>query len=174
MGNLISFAQQQLIRKISDNNQRKFDIISGEVEEYEIDKLLGSQLYQLVKTNQTTYSDLLNETEFERSDGTTIKHKGLIYVIAYLVYAQYVMESDVADTFSGMVNKNLPNSQALSTGRIKELNQRYREIAFNAFVLIKEYLDIKSATEDKYSLWNSHASKRINKPKFYGIKSTKL
>lgn len=171
MSKLISWAKMQEVRRVSDNNSKRFELISQEVEDLELSKLLGAKLYQQVSDDPEMYSDLLDATGFTRCDGTTIKHKGLHYVICYLIYAQYILESDVADTFSGMVSKNLPNSQPLSTGRLKELNQHYREIAFNAFALISEYLNTKT-DEAKYAEWCSSNSSRVRKPIFYGIKKT--
>jgi len=168
---LLSYAQQQTIRPITTNNQNKYAQLAAEVESLEVDKLLGSAFYQAVSAFPASYTDLLDAKEFIRSDDTKITHKGLRYVIAYLNYAKYIGESYVVDTFTGFVQKTRPDSERISSGDIKRLQQENREIAFNAFVLIAEYLDLN---KDIYTLWTTNSNKRTYMPKFYGVKNTIL
>lgn len=169
MALLLSFNTQQAIKPISANNESKYAQLAAEVESLEVDKLLGYAFYQAVSTTPANYSDLLNATEFVDCNGNTVKHRGLLYVIAYLNYAKYIGESYVADTFSGFVQKNRPDSERISSGDIKRLQQENREIAFNAFELIRMYLN---KNKDTYPLWNCNSDKKTYKPKFYGIKKT--
>jgi hypothetical protein len=167
---ILSFSQQQTIKPISGSNENKYSQLTNEVESLEIDQLLGSQFYQAVAADPDSYDDLLNETEFTRADDTTIKHRGLRYVIAYLNYAKYVGDN-YFDTFSGFTKKSTPDSEPISAGEIKRLKQENREIAFNAFILIKEYLDLNT---DIYTLWNCTSNKRPKRQMFYGVKNTTL
>jgi hypothetical protein len=171
MSLLLTFDKQQSIKPISANNAGKYPQIATEVESLEVDKLLGSAFYQTVSAAPADYAALLNETEFTRQDKTKIKHKGLLYVIAYLNYAKYIGESYVVDTFSGFVQKTRPDSERISSGDIKRLQQENREIAFNAFELIREYLNLNKTT---YPLWDRTSDKKVRKPNFYGVKNTIL
>lgn len=169
MALLLSYSQQQAIRPISSNNESKYAQMAAEVESLEVDKLLGSAFYQDVVDNPDEYADLLGEYEFTRADQTTIKHRGLRYVIAYLNYSKYIGESYITDSFSGMVQKLRPDSEHISSGDIKRLQQQYREIAFNAFNLIREFLDLN---KDTYTLWDCNSDKKMRRPNFYSLKNT--
>jgi hypothetical protein len=170
---LLSFSEQQLIRPMSTYNStntqavNRYKQLAYEVECYEIDKLLGSAFYQDISKNPANYTDLLNGCLFVDRSDNTIEHRGLKYVIAYLNYAKYIGDSYVNDTFTGLVQKTRPDSERISTGDIKRLQQEYREIAFNAFDLIREYLYLDPET---YPLWKNERKKdmKTNK-KFYGV-----
>lgn len=153
------------------NNESKYAQLAAEVESLEVDKLLGPAFYQAVVAAPADYVEMLDAFEFSRANESLITHKGLRYVIAYLNYAKYIGESYVIDTFTGFVQKNRPDSERISSGDIKRLQQENREIAFNAFVLIKEYLDLNTET---YTLWTSDSNKRVQRPKFYALKNTEL
>lgn len=173
MALLLTWAQQQAIKPFSANNESKYAQLATEVESLEVDKLLGPALYQDIAASPTDedYVKILDAFEFERADGKFITHRGLRYVIAYLNFAKYIGESYVADTFTGFVQKIRPDSERISSGDIKRLQQENREIAFNAFSLIKEYLDLNA---DTYELWTCQSGKRVNGPKFYTVKNTRL
>lgn len=171
MALLLTYEQQKNIKPISENNKKKYSQLAKEVESLEIDKLLGSAFYQAVSESPADYTELLDETEFENSQGQTIKHRGLRYVIAYLNYAKYAGGSSFIDTATGFKKKSISESELLSTGEIKRLQQENREIAFNAFSLIREYLNLNRKA---YPLWGRNSDKKTCKPKFYGIKKTIL
>jgi hypothetical protein len=137
MALLLNFNAQQAIKPMSANNQDRYYQIANEVESLEIDKLLGSAFYQDVSAHPSNYADLLNGKEFEDNYKNKVTHKGLLYVIAYLNFAKYIGESFVFDTYSGFVQKNRPDSERISTGDLKRLQLENREIAFNAFELIR-------------------------------------
>jgi hypothetical protein len=169
MAPLLSFSAQQAIKPISANNESKYAQLAAEVESLEVDKLLGYAFYQAISLAPNNYGDILNATEFVDNNGNTVKHRGLLYVIAYLNYAKYIGESYVVDTYSGFVQKNRPDSERISSGDIKRLQQENREIAFNAFELIRMFLN---KNRDVYPLWNQTSDVKTYKPKFYGIKKT--
>lgn len=169
MALLVTYEQQQEIKPISGNNKDKYSLLAAEVESLEIDKLLGSAFYQDVSANPVNYQGLLEGCEFTNPQKQTIKHKGLRYVIAYLNYAKYIGSSYIFDTFSGFRKKSTPDSEPISSGDIKRLQQENREIAFNAFSLIREYLNLN---RKDYPLWGNSSDKKTYKPRFYGIKNT--
>jgi hypothetical protein len=169
MSLLVSFEEQNDIKPMSINNKAKYEQIASEVESLELDKLLGYAFYQAVSATPTNYTNLLDGCSFEDYHGNTVTHKGLRYVLKYLNYAKYIGEANVFDTYTGMVQKTRQDSESLSVGQIKNLQQESREIAFNAFALIRIYLNKNSTT---YPLWNCQSDKKISKPVFYGVKNT--
>lgn len=169
MALLLKLSEQQNIKPLTANNEGKYNQLASEVESLDIDKLLGSAFYQAVSASPSSYSDLLNGATFEDNYGNTVTHKGLKYVIAFLNYAKYIGESYVFDTYSGFVQKNRPDSERISSGDIKRLQQENREIAFNAFELIRLFLNKNKET---YPLWNCGSDKKTYKPIFYGVKKT--
>lgn len=169
MSLLLKLSEQQTIRPFSTNNEKDYNQLATEVESLELDKLLGYAFYQAVSAAPLSYADLLNGCSFVDCDGNTVSHRGLKYVLAYLNYAKYIGESYVKDTYSGFVQKTRPDSERISSGDIKRLQLENREIAFNAFELIRTYLNKNNET---YPLWNTTSDKRTYRPNFYGIKNT--
>lgn len=175
MSLLLSFEEQNDIKPISLNNKAKYEQIAAEVESLELDKLLGYAFYQAVSATPANYTDLLNGTEFTDKNKNVVRHKGLKYVLCYLNYAAYIGQANVFDTFSGMVQKTRQDSESLSLGQTKNLQQEAREIAFNAFELIRMFLNKGNENEPKqFPLWNNTSDRKIYKPIFYGVKKTFL
>ena len=171
---LLTFDQQKAIKPIGGLNssnsvaQAKYEQLAAEVESLEIDQLLGSKLYQLISANPEIYADLLDGSTFEDCQGDNVTHKGLRYVIAYLNYAKWVGESYLNDTWTGITQKTRPDSERISSGDIKRIKQEMREIAFNAFTLVKNYIEQNPEFTD---YWNVTKSRRIKLPQFNGIKN---
>ena len=168
---LITYSQQQTIKAISANNQSKYAQIATEVEETELRDLLGVALLQDIQDNPKSTQNvaLLSEYEFEDCNGNNVKHKGLRYVLAYLIYAKYIGQSFVNDTFTGFVQKNRPDSELVSDGTIKRLQIENRKIALTEWDLIKEYLNLNC---DTYTLWISSESKKPHLPKMTFLRNT--
>ena len=143
---LLTYSQQQAIKPISANNQSKFAQMETEVENSKFRDLLGLPLLQDLQNNpDSTENKLLLEGDtFVNCQGFEVKHKGLYYVLAFLVYEKYVGESFVADTFTGMVQKVRQDSEQLHEGSIKRLQNNAMAIALSEFELIKEYLISKN------------------------------
>jgi hypothetical protein len=177
---IITLSQQQAIKQISPNwaNTAKltggvtnFDQLSNEVENKELNTLLGLEFYQWILANFTDANVLLllNGTTYTNNAGNSITFKGLLYVLAYLNFSEYVVESHISDTFTGMKKKNTAESEHLSLGEIKNIQNRNRGIALQEFEVIKDYLDVNYLT---YTLWKPCKSNKISKPYIYGIKKT--
>ncbi|MCK9577381.1 MAG: hypothetical protein M0R51_15865 [Clostridia bacterium] len=163
---IISYDKQQAIKPVSLNNQSIFEQIAKETEMLELSALLGIAFYQEIDNNKEKYSEILNATTFVNSQGYNITHQGLYYVIAYLVFAKYIANSYVNDTFSGFVKKNLQNSEHLNEGERRRLQYEYRSIALTAFETIKEYLTLKNTD---YPLWGCKVGTTGSLPKFYTV-----
>lgn len=166
MAALLSWAQQLTFKPISSNNQTKFEQIEKEVENKELRRLLGVAFLQAIQTTPDDYTDLLDEFEFEDANGDTIKHKGLRYVIAYMVFSRYLGESFIVDSFTGFVQKTRQDSEQLSEGSIRRIQEENRTLALSEWQIIKEYLDLNS---DEYDLWKG-TYRKTYRPRIYGIR----
>jgi hypothetical protein len=173
MSTLLTLVQQQSIKPISQNNTAKYEQLATEVQNKDLRDLLGIALYQDVVANPTSTQNLnlLNGASFVNSENYTISHQGLRFVLAYLNHVKYIGESFVNDTFTGFVQKNRPDSESMTEGAIKRLQQESKDIALSEWDIIKQYLD---ANYTIYTLWNSNNSKKIYRPKFTGLRNTQL
>jgi len=171
MALLLSYSQQQAIKKISANNQSKYDQLAAEVEENELRKLLGVALLQDVQDNPTTAENvvLLDGGTFTDCDENEIRFRGVRYILAYLNYSRYIGESFVNDTFTGMVQKTRADAELLSEGTMKRLQNENREIALAEWDLVKKFLD---AEYESYPLWNSNKTKKPFTPRLFGVRKT--
>lgn len=168
---LLPFSQQQAIKKISANNEAKYEQLADEVEEIELKRLLGIALLQNVQKNPLISENvkLLDGTDFVDRNGNTISHKGLRWVLAYMNYSKYLGESFVNDTFTGMVHKKRPDSELISEGATKRLQLVNRQLALIEWEIIKEYLDLNSS---EFPLWNCTKSRKPYTPRFTGVRKT--
>lgn len=180
MAPLLSLAQQQAIKTISPNwanavkatgGTTNYDQLALEVEENDLQKLLGAALLQDIQDNPTEPRNvtLLDGGTFEDCNGNTIKFKGLRYVLAYMNYSQQILESDVADTFTGFVKKNRNEADHLSFGEKKQLMINAREKAMTQWELVKQFLTDNTST---YTLWYCGQSRKPYRPKLTGIRKT--
>lgn len=168
---LLTFSQQQAIKAISANNEVKYAQLEKEVEDSDLRDLLGVALLQDLQDNPTDENNvkLLDEYSFEDCNGNTVKHKGLRYVLAYLIYARYIGSSFVNDTFTGFMVKTRTDSELINEGTIKRLQNENRKLALTEWDLIKEYLNLNC---DTYTLWISSESKKPTLPKFTFLRKT--
>ena len=177
---LLTLIQQQAIKPISPNwavqskatgGVDNFTQLEIEVEQNEMSKLLGPALLLDIQATPTDdkYVDLLDGKTFQNCLDQTVQFHGIRYQIAYMNYSEYIPTSQIADTFSGMVQKNRQETQPISQGTIKQQQARVREIALTDFEVMKVFLNENSTT---YPLWNCGKTKKIYKPKFTPIKKT--
>jgi hypothetical protein len=168
---LLTFSQQQAIKKISENNQGDYDQLATEVEEKELIDLLGVALLQDLQDNPANANNikLLDGSTFEDCNGNTIKQKGVRWMLAYMNFSEYLGTSFAKDTFSGYVKKVRQDSEQLSEGAIKRLQQSNREIALTQWSLIKSFLNENSSD---YPLWIVSESSQPYTPKIRGVRKT--
>jgi len=172
MALLLTLAQQQAVKKISENNAVKYNQLAIEVEDVELRDLLGTALLQDLQANPTSEANikLLDAYEFTDCNNNNVTHKGLRYVLAYFNYAKYVGSSFIADTFSGFRQKITPESESIGEGTMKRLQLENNKIAMRSWELIKEYLDLNYTN---YPSWNCTKSKNPTMPKFSFVRKTK-
>lgn len=170
MALLLSYSQQQAIKKISANNQAKYDQLAAEVEENELRSLLGVLLLQDLQNNPDSVANtaLLNGGTYT-SGSNTIRFKGVRYILAYLNYSRYIGESFVNDTFTGMVQKTRPDAELLSEGTMKRLQAENRQIAMAEWELTQGFLTANATT---YTLWNCSGTRKPFTPRIYGVRKT--
>lgn len=168
---LVTFSEQQLIVPLSVHYERYYEQLANETEYNEIRELLGAEFLQDVENNPTTPDNvlLLNGANYTRPNGNNYIHKGLKYVISYLIYSNYIQTSDIKDTFSGFVQKNTDESTPAPYGRLKDRINYYRNLALNEFNYVKEFLDVNKLN---YPLWNQCETKTPYKPKYKFMKNT--
>lgn len=177
---LITLSQQNNIKAISQTWANKFKVQGGktnfeqlleEVENTELSNMLGSALLYDVQQNPTdaNYLLLLNGTTFEDCNGNTIKFFGIRHQLAYMVYVRYLEESGVTDTFTGVVQKNRNETEPVSVGKLKNIQQRHKDIIFKDFNTMKIYLNDNT---DIYTLWDCSETKKIYRPKIMSIRKT--
>lgn len=164
---LLTFAQQKAIKPISKNNEQFYSQLIADTEAMYLARILGATFAQRVQATPLDYADLLDGSSFVWC-GETITHKGLRYVLAYYAYSEYVKNSDVADTFTGMVQQNRAEATHLSTGRINALRDSALQIADQALELVKAYLTVNSAL---YPLWNCANTSKAHAPKLKEIRT---
>ena len=126
--------EQQMIRPIDSNNYSKFEMLQREVENNDLQLYLGFEFYQelqrdlLLPLNERKYTALLNGGYYT-SNGVQYRFSGLKNVCAYLLYARYIRQSYLQDTFSGFVQHTGNDFQRASSAELQNQEARYKEIA---------------------------------------------
>ena len=130
MGKIITTVKLCEIKPVSQNNIPLLNQLIVETEEVKIRQLLGCEVYEKI-TEEISLNNI-------SSDLQHILDQGLYHCITYMVYARYVQESMLVDTFTGMVTKNRPDSQVASSGAIKNVANEYSNMAMFYFNLVKD------------------------------------
>lgn len=137
---LWTLADQQRIKPIEGNNiSTRFEQLRREVELNDIQKYLGFEFYQELLRNPSQYALLINGGSYT-DNGYIYQFSGLKYVCAYLLYARYVRESAINDTFSGLVVHTTEGMQRISGGELQNISNRYAEIAGTTWDECQRYL----------------------------------
>jgi hypothetical protein len=136
---LWTLVEQQAIKPLNSNNTGLFAQLQTEVECNDLVKYLGFEFYQDLKRNPTTYTTLLAGGTYT-VNGVTYTFDGLKHVCAYLLYARYVEQSYIQDTFSGFVQHTGENFRQISGAEMKNRAAAFREIAGTLWDECKNYL----------------------------------
>ena len=171
MESILTLAQQQANKPISEKNAAKFNQLREETIRKDLTDLLGAALIDAIVKSPTEsrFVNLLDAKEYEDSSGYTRRHLGLRFVLSYFLYARYIGMSDVADTYTGLVRKNRTESESLSDGRVKMLQNDARDIALTQFNSIKEYMT-ENITE--YPEWHCDTNRKTFKPQVTTLRKT--
>jgi hypothetical protein len=179
---LLTLVQQNQIKPISQNwaNSAKetggttnFVQIEDEVENLELRKLLGDALLYDIQQNPTDakYVDLLDGTNYQNCNDDTVEFQGIRYQLAHMVFAQYMLESKLSDTYTGYVKKSRNESENLTQGELNNYKKRYQEIALSDFQIMKGFLDENT---DIYDLWECANVKKPYTPRIRTVRKTAL
>ena len=141
MATILSYEIIQNYKPCSLNNKPRITQIIKEVEKLEIAKTFGVEVYNQLVTDANTSP--------MEEDVQAILEGGLYEAISYFVYAQYVIESQVADTFTGMVTKNRPDSENVQIGTLKNMQTHAREIASFALEQVRCQIEQKYCTREQ-------------------------
>jgi len=134
-----TLAEQQAIKPLDNNNLKLFPQLQLEVEANDIVKYLGFEFYQELKRTPTDYTLLLSGGTYTWQ---TLEYSfnGLKYVFAFLLFARYIRQSYIQDTFSGFVVHTQENAQRLSAVEIANQESRMLEIAATEWDACTKYL----------------------------------
>jgi len=160
---LLTFAKQQEIKPISANNEKRYVQIQAEAEEYYLIKLIGAALLQKIQAEPTAYADLLNGSEFDYC-GENIRHKGLLYVLAYFTFSKYVFEIGITDTFTGFASKERAEASNAREGELQRISSSAKKMAYQAWTLVEAFI--------KATYSSAPSSEKIGVPWMVGVKRT--
>ena len=130
MGKIITTAKLCEIKPVSQNNIPLLNQLINETEEVKIRQLLGCEIFDKI-TDEISRNSI-------SADLQHILDQGLYHCVTYMVYARYIQESMLIDTFTGFVTKNRPDSQVASAGAIKNVANEYSNMAIFYFNLVKD------------------------------------
>lgn len=130
MGKIITTTKLCEIKPTSQNNIPLLNQLIVETEEVKIRQLLGCEIYDAI-TEEISSNSISEQLQH-------ILNQGLYHCITYMVYARYIQESMLVDTFTGMVTKVRPDSQVASSGAIKNVANEYATMAMFYFNLVKD------------------------------------
>lgn len=119
---ILSYEEYQRIKPTTVNDKVRVETFISEVENYELVQMLG---------DVNIYNQLLEDSQSEHKPTyfQNIYNNGLSQCIAYLVYAKWMKESGVIDTFSGPKSKNSDYSSNAAFGQVKNISNEYKEMA---------------------------------------------
>lgn len=139
MDDILSFDHQQDIKPCSVNNLEEWTQFRNEVVRSELRRLLGPVMAANITAAPENFTALL-EGDTLKYCGSEITHAGLRFVLAYMVYARYVTEQHLKDTFTGIVKKSRSEAESAGEGELRRLERGALQIANDEFVLIDLYL----------------------------------
>lgn len=139
MDDMLSFDHQQEIKPCSANNLEEWMQFRNEVVRSELRRLLGPVMAANITAAPENFTALLEGDTLEYC-GSEITHAGLRFVLAYMVYARYVTEQHLKDTFTGVVKKSRSEAESAGDGELRRLERGALQIANDEFVLVDLYL----------------------------------
>lgn len=169
MTNLITVEEFTTLRNIS----KKVDIAKVNesialAQQSDLFDTLGGFYYDLLKNvAETSYSDLLNGSEFEY-EGETYFHVGIKSFLADLVFARYIYNINVNLTPFGAQQKFTQDSTGIDRNVIKDLSKQAQIDGSIKFKIIQKYLLSKPNVFSRYCKGQS------NDTGFGGVKISKL
>lgn len=162
---ILSYNKLQSIKPCSQNNKALIEQLIKETETFKIQKLLGTCVYNKI-VDEIKSGNISEELQ-------SILDNGLYACIAYAVYARYIQESMLVDTFTGVVSKVRSDSQTASTGALKNVANEYSDMSMYSFSLVKDAI-MKKYGETRNSIDLNKFSEIQGIRKKVGISSKKI
>lgn len=115
--------------------------------------LLGFNFYSSIIQDPSTPAmvALLDGGTYEFI-GRQFFNPGIKVVLANYAYPRYVMANAQKDTPFGMVQKQMQESEAISTARLKEIGKEHKQVAYQYWAQVQLFLDRNTET---YEHWLS-------------------
>ena len=139
MDDILSFDHQQAVKPCSVNNVEEWTQFRNEVVRSELKRLLGPVMAARITDTPEKFTALLEGATLMYC-GNKVAHEGLRFVLAYMVYARYVTEQHLKDTFTGIVKKSRSEAESAGEGELRRLERGALQIANDEFALIDMYL----------------------------------
>ena len=153
---IISRQQIQIYKQLSKSVYNdKLDQIILETQFQDLRPLLGERFFNDIlneESNSTgAYDDLLDGSTYTYNN-ITYTNYGLRCVLANYIYARYTMFGDVIDNSFGQTMKmNVNESVPVSASIKKSLYQMNRDLAYNYWLNVRDFLMRNPST---YTLFN--------------------
>lgn len=177
---LLSITQQQNIKPISPNwagaakvsgGKSNFDQLAEEIEDGKlVDKIGFRFLQDLRDAENSEPNDFLMLGGVYMHNNIEHRIKGLNYVLAYMIYSEYVRASALNDSFTGLVRKSRNESETAKAGDVKAEQLNAQQLAIKEFKNIELYLN---CNVDLYPLWRCTTPKKIYTYQMKGLRKTK-
>ncbi len=122
--------------------ESEFNNFIREAQQFELKKIMPTQLYYDVIANPTQYNELLNEGGYE-CNGVTYHHSGLKAVLAQFTYAIYLLKGNMQDTSFGVVVKQNNFSDPADYKERKDWHTRHIQQGNELYEEVKKYIECK-------------------------------
>ncbi len=133
---------EQYFQIARGRKESEFNNFIREAQQFELKKIMPTQLYYDVVANPTKYQDLLNEGSYE-CGGVGYHHSGLKAVLVQFTYALYLLKSNLQDTSYNVVVKQDNYSNPAEYKERKDWYTRHIQQGNELYEEIKKYIDCK-------------------------------
>jgi hypothetical protein len=153
---IISRQQIQIYKQLSKSvYDDKLNQIILETQFQDLRPLLGERFFNdilnKVEASSTDYDDLLDGNTYTYQ-GITYTNYGLRCVLSNYIYARYTIFGDIIDnSFGQSIKMNVNESQPVSASIKKSLYQMNRDLAYNYWLNVRDYIVRNNTTYDLYN-----------------------
>ena len=130
-------ARYKQIAKTPHDDKLNEQIIDAQL--LDVQPLIGESLFNKILAAPLAYADLMDGGIYEH-DGISYTNYGLKMVLAYFIYARYIMFASAIDTPFSVVEKLNDNSRPLEASAKKTIYTLNREAAQQVWDNVRNYL----------------------------------
>ena len=131
---ILSVQKFKILHQMNYSNDKLLERIIKETEFVDFKKLAGECIYSGILAEIASDTGMSEEL-------TDIMESGVYDTISYLAYANWLLQANVVNTYSGAVQKQTQYSEPISSGQIKNLNTYNREIALEYWKTVEPLLN---------------------------------